>query len=233
MHEPETHLTLEAPGGLVRVRAECRNGKAERIFIQNLPSFADRIAVPLEVEGLGTLTVDTAYGGDSFVVADAAALGLEISEGEAADIARMGVAITRAANEQLGFSHPENPEWDHISFCAFCGSLSETGEGLIGKSAVAIQPGKVDRSPTGTAVSARMALMAAKGQMQQGQYFEAVSIIGSRFTGRILGTTQVGGRPAITPEISGRGWITGLHQHMLDPDDPWPQGYRLCDTWGV
>ncbi|WP_170412410.1 trans-3-hydroxy-L-proline dehydratase [Ruegeria arenilitoris] len=233
MQEPETYMTLEAPGGLVRVRAECRDGKAQRIHVQNLPSFADRIAVPLEVPGVGRLTVDTAYGGDSFVVVDAAALGIEIVENEARDIARMGVAITNAANEQLGFAHPENPDWNHISFCAFCGPLETTETGLTGKSAVAIQPGKVDRSPTGTAVSARMALMAAKGQMTVGQTFEAVSIIGSRFTGRIAAETRVGDRPAITPEISGRGWITGIHQHMLDPDDPWPGGYRLSDTWGV
>ncbi len=233
MQEPETHLTLEAPGGLVRVRAECRDGKAERIFVQNLPSFADRIAVPLEVEGLGTITVDTAYGGDSFVVVDAGSVGFEIVEAEAKDIARLGVAITNAANSQLGFSHPENADWDHISFCAFCGPLAETETGLTGKSAVAIQPGKVDRSPTGTAVSARLALMAAKGQIRPGQNFEAVSIIGSSFTGRIVETTTVGDRPAIVPEISGRGWVTGIHQHMLDPDDPWPEGYRLSDTWGA
>lgn len=233
MQEPETLLTLEAPGGLVQVRAECRNGKAERIFVQNLPSFADRIGVPLEVEGLGTIIVDTAYGGDSFVVIDAAALGFEIVEAEAKDIARLGVAITNAANTQLGFSHPQNADWNHISFCALCGPLGETETGLTGRSAVAIQPGKVDRSPTGTAVSARMALMAAKGQMRRGQTFEAVSIIGSRFTGRIVEETRVGDRPAIVPEISGRGWITGTHQHMLDPDDPWPGGYRLSDTWGA
>ncbi|EEW60767.1 proline racemase [Ruegeria sp. TrichCH4B] len=233
MQEPETHMVLEAPGGLVKVRAECSNGKAQRIFVQNLPSFADKLQVPLEVEGLGTITVDTAYGGDSFVVVDAQALGFEIVESEAKDIARLGVHITDAANAQLGFCHPENPEWDHISFCAFCGPLTPTDTGLTGKSAVAIQPGKVDRSPTGTAVSARMALMAARGQLQIGQTFDAVSIIGSRFSGRILDNTEVGDRPAIVPEISGRGWVTGVHQHMLDPEDPWPGGYRLSDTWGA
>ncbi|WP_417474401.1 trans-3-hydroxy-L-proline dehydratase [Leisingera sp.] len=233
MQEPETHMVLEAPGGLVRVRAECRNGKAERIFVQNLSSFADKIQVPLEVDGLGTITVDTAYGGDSFVVVDAQALGFDIVESEAKDIARLGVRITDAANEQLGFSHPENPDWDHISFCAFCGPLSKTETGFSGKSAVAIQPGKVDRSPTGTAVSARMALMAARGQLKIGQTFDAVSIIGSRFSGRIVEPAKVGGRDAIVPEISGRGWVTGIHQHMLDPDDPWPDGYRLSDTWGA
>ncbi len=233
MQEPETILTLEAPGGLVRVRAECRGGKAERIHVQNLPSFAGKLSVPLEVPRLGTLTVDTAFGGDSFVVVDAAKLGFDITQDEAREIARTGVTITNAANAQLGFSHPENPDWTHISFCAFCGPLEKTPTGWRGKSAVAIQPGKVDRSPTGTAVSARMALMAAKGQMTVGQTLEAVSIIGSRFTGRIVRETQVGAQPAIIPEISGRGWITGTHQHMLDPDDPWPGGYRLSDTWGV
>jgi proline racemase len=233
MKEPVTELTLEAPGGLVRVRADCRNGKAERIHVRNVASFADKLSVPLEVDGLGTLTVDTAFGGDSFVVVNAEALGFEISENEAKDIAHLGVRITNAANEQLGFKHPEMPDWSHISFCAFAGTLSETPTGLAARSAVAIQPGKVDRSPTGTAVSARMALLHSRGQMKAGQTFEATSIIGSTFTGKIGGETSVGGKPAILPEISGRGWITGIHQHMLDPDDPWPTGYRLSDTWGA
>lgn len=233
MQEPITKMVLEAPGGLVHIRAECNNGKAERIHVQNVPSFADKIGVSLNVPGLGEIHVDTAYGGDSFVIVDAAALGFDIVESEARDIARVGVAITNAANTQLGFSHPENPAWDHISFCAFCGPLTKTEKGFSGKSAVAIQPGKVDRSPTGTAVSARLALMAAKGQMQPGQEFEAISIIGSSFTGKIIKSTTLGSRAAIVPEISGRGWVTGIHQHMLDPDDPWPEGYKLSDTWGV
>ncbi|TYC60970.1 hypothetical protein FMN50_06945 [Rhodobacterales bacterium] len=231
--EPVTELVLEAPGGLVKVRADCSNGKAQRIHVRNVPSFADRLDAPLEVEGLGTLSVDTAYGGDSFVVVDAKALGFAIEESEAGDLARLGVRITNAANEQLGFSHPDNPDWDHISFCAFCGPVSRGADGLGGRSAVAIRPGKVDRSPTGTAVSARMALMAARGDMKVGETFVVTSIIGSRFTGKILERTSVGGKDAIVPEISGRAWLTGIHQHMLDPDDPWPGGYRLSDTWGA
>ncbi|MCL4159712.1 UNVERIFIED_CONTAM: hypothetical protein GTU68_006159 [Idotea baltica] len=233
MQEPVTEMVLEAPGGLVRVRADCSNGKATRITVQNVASFADKIGVPLEVEGVGTLTVDTAYGGDSFVVVDAHSLNFEIVESEAKDIARLGVRITDAANQQLGFSHPENPDWDHISFCAFCGPLEAVPTGVASRSAIAIQPGKVDRSPTGTAVSARMALMASKGQMAVGQEFVATSIIGSAFTGKIEAATKVGDRAAIIPLVSGRGWITGIHQHMLDPDDPWPQGYKLSDTWGA
>jgi proline racemase len=233
MQEPETHLVLEAPGGLVKVRAECRNGKAERVFVQNLPSFAADLGVTLEVEGLGTLTVDTAYGGDSFVIVDAAALGLKLVAEEAHFIARTGVKITNAANRQLRFHHPENPDWTHFSFCLFAGPVSRDGHHLTAGSAVAVQPGKVDRSPTGTALSARMAVLHAKGEMGLDDRLTIVSVIGSTFEGRIVGQTAVGDRAAVIPEISGRGWITGIHQHMLDPADPWPEGYRLSDTWGA
>ncbi|WP_435169244.1 trans-3-hydroxy-L-proline dehydratase [Falsirhodobacter sp. 1013] len=233
MQEPVTEIVLEAPGGLVRVRAECRNGKAERIFVQNLPSFAATLDTRLEVEGLGTLTVDTAYGGDSFVIVDAAALGIDLTTDNAHALATLGVRITNAANAALRFHHPDNCDWRHFSFCLFAGEVERTEHGLRTKAAVAIQPGKIDRSPTGTALSARMAVLHARGQMDQTDSLTAVSLIGSTFTGRILGETTVGGRPAILPEISGRAWITGMHQHMLDPADPWPEGYRLSDTWGA
>ncbi len=231
MSYPITEMVLEAPGGLVRVRAECADGKAQRIRVQNLPSFAGPLDQSLHVEGLGTIRVDIAYGGDSFVVVDAAALGFDLVADEARALAELGVRITNAANAQLPFHHPENAEWTHISFCLFAGPLSRDGSHLSARAAVAIQPGKIDRSPTGTAACARMALLHAKGLMQIGETFTARSIIDSEFHGTILDTTQVGPLPAILPEISGRAWITGTHQHMLDPDDPWPEGYRLSDTW--
>lgn len=233
MREPETRLTLEAPGGLVRVRAECRDGKAERIFVENLPSFAAELDARLEVEGLGTLAVDTAYGGDSFVIVDAAALGLRLAADEAHDIARLGVRIAAAANAQMRFHHPENPDWTHFSFCLFAGPVERAGNALRAGSAVTVQPGKIDRSPTGTALSARMAVLHARGEMGPDDRLTTVSVIGSTFEGRIAGTTTVAGIPAIVPEISGRAWITGTHQHLLDPADPWPEGYRVSDTWGV
>ena len=232
MQEPITNMLLESPGGLIEVVARCKNGKAESISVQNLPSFADMLNVPIEVEGVGTLIVDTGYGGDSFVVVEAEPLGFNLVQDEAADLAKLGMLITKTANEQLGFSHPGERDWNHISFCAFCGPLSSTTSGLKGKSAVAVRPGKIDRSPTGTAVSARMAIMHAKGLLQVGQTFDALSIIDSKFTGRIIKEETVSGKPAIIPEITGRAWITGTHQHLLDPDDPWPEGYRLKDTWG-
>jgi proline racemase len=191
MVEPMTDMVLEAPGGLVRVRATCRNGKAEKISVQNLPSFVADLNLSLDVPPLGIIRVDTAFGGDSFVVVDAAELGFDLVASEAKALADLGVAITNAANAQLRFHHPENPNWTHFSFCLFAGPITRDGDHLTTSAAVAIQPGKIDRSPTGTAASA----------------------------------------PAIIPEISGQAWITGTHQHMLDPTDPWPEGYRLSDTW--
>ena len=133
---------------------------------------------------------------------------------------------------QLGFHHPGLTDWRHVSFCLFAGVLEQRASGLAAKSAVAVKPGKIDRSPTGTAVSARMAVLHARGMLQKGQSLTATSIIGSQFEGRIADTLTLYDRMAIIPEISGRAWITGTHQLMLDPEDPWPYGYRLSDTWG-
>ena len=233
MTEPETRIVLEAPGGLVEITAECSGGKAERITLLNVPSFAARLDAKLEVAGLGTLTVHTAYGGDSFVMADAAALGFAIAPDEAREIAETGMRITEAANEQLGFHHPANPDWRHISFCQIAGPIEHdpAESALTMRNAVTIRPGKIDRSPTGTGLSARMAVLHARGRMQVGDRLIARSIIDSRFDGRIESETAIGDTPAILPSISGRAWITGTHQHTLDPRDPWPEGYRIGDTW--
>ena len=229
--EPETVLTLEAPGGLVEARVAVRGGRAERVTIRNVPSFADRLDAALEVAGIGTLTVDTAYGGDSFVIADAAALGFRLTPDEARDIAETGVRITAAASEQLGFTHPSMPDWNHVSFCQVAAPVDVKDGVATGRNAVAIRPGKIDRSPTGTGCSARMAVLHARGRLGVGDRFTGVSLIGSEFHCTIAAETEVAGRPAIVPTIQGRAWVTGVHQYMLDPTDPWPRGYRLSDTW--
>ena len=230
MQEPITRMVLEPPGGLIEVEAECRGGKAERIRVRNVPSFADRLDARIEVEGLGTLTVDTAYGGDSFVLVDAASVGMRIAPDQARDLAEMGVRITRAANEQLGFRHPANG-WNHISFCQFTDPLSRKDGVLYGRNAVAIRPGKIDRSPTGTGCSARMAVLHARGQMRVGDRFVGRSIIDTKFHCSIADAVELNGKPAISPIISGRAWIIGTKQLMVDPADPFPGGYRLSDTW--
>jgi proline racemase len=231
MTEPETVSMLEAPGGLVEARATCRDGKVERVRIRNVPAFADRLDAVLEVGGIGTLTVDTAYGGDGFVIVDAAALGFALTPDEARDLAVTGMRITAAANQQLGFRHPENPDWSHISFCQIAAPLVHEDGVAVSRNAVAIRPGKIDRSPCGTGCSARLAVLHARGVLRVGDRMIGRSIIGSQFDCRIEAAAQVGDRAGIVPSIEGQAWITGTHQHMLDPTDPWPGGYRLSDTW--
>ncbi len=233
MQEPITEFTLEAPGGLVPVKAYCENGKAQSIEVSNVASFADQLDVHLEVEGVPTLTVDTAYGGDSFVIVDATELGFEIIPDEAKDITTIGTKITAAANEQLGFSHPTNADWNHISFCQIALPLSNDNGVPVSRNSVVIDPGKLDRSPCGTGCSARMAVLNAKGLLNKGDRLIGRSIIDSRFDCSIVSETKIGELIAIIPSIRGRAWITGTHQIMLDPDDPWPGGYRLSDTWPI
>ena len=231
MQEPVTRLTLEAPGGLVHVEAGCRAEKVQWIRVRNVPSFAHQLEQPLEIAGTGTIIVDTAYGGDSFVIADATALGLALQPDEARDLAELGVRFSSAATEQLGFDHPDNPDWTHISFCLFATPIEQQGQQMRTRHAVAIRPGKIDRSPTGTGVSARLAVLHARGLAGPGDELVARSIIDSQFIGRIEATTTVGDLPAIVPSIEGRAWITGTRELQLDPEDPWPYGYRVADTW--
>ena len=233
MQEPITEFILEAPGGLVPIKAYCENGKANSIEIHNVASFADKIDVSLEVEGVGTLLVDTAYGGDSFVLVDAKKLGFDITPDEAKDLARVGSKITAAANQQLGFSHPENKDWNHISFCEFAHPIFEEGGIKVSKNTVVIDPGKLDRSPCGTGCSARMAVLHAKGDLKKGDRMIGRSILDSRFDCQIVEEVLIGNQIAIIPSIKGRAWITGTHQLELDDDDPFPNGYRLSDTWPI
>lgn len=231
MNEPETRLTLEAPGGVIEVIATCRDGRVTRTRTINHPSFACQLDAEIEVPAIGRLKADIAYGGDSFVIVDAHALGFEIVPEEARRIVKMGMDILQAANEQIGFSHPANPDWRHISFCQFAAPLTEEQGVKSGRSAVVIRPGKIDRSPCGTGCSARMAALHARGELAVGERFIGRSILDSRFDCRIEEELAVGALPAIRPSLAGRAWLTGTRQVFVDPDDPWPEGYRIADTW--
>ena len=229
MREPETTLRLEAPAGVVEVRAACRDGRCESVELTNVPCFADRLDAPLEVEGFGTITVDVAFGGMWYAVADAHALGFALEPAEARDLSLAGERIRAAAREQLPCVHPENPEIAGVSIV----QLAEPwqGVGAVSKNAVVVAPGRLDRSATGTGLSARMAALHARGLMRAGDSMTHASVIGSRFEGRIVEETTVAGRPAIVPAIRGSAWITGVTQVLVDPGDPFPEGYLLSDTW--
>ncbi|HTO24254.1 MAG TPA: proline racemase family protein [Gaiellaceae bacterium] len=229
MQEPETTLRLEAPAGVVEVRAACRDGRCESVELTNVPCFADRLDAPLEVDGLGTLVVDVAFGGMWYAIADAHALGFALEPAEARDLSLAGERIRAAAREQLPCAHPENPEIAGVSIV----ELAEPwqGVGKVTRNAVVVAPGRLDRSATGTGLSARMAALHARGLMKAGDAMTHASVLGSTFDGRIVSETTVGDRAAIVPAIRGSAWITGVTQVVVDPTDPFPEGYLLTDTW--
>jgi proline racemase len=229
LQEPETTLRLEAPAGLVEVTARCSHGRVESVELTNVPSFAERLDARLEVEGLGTLTVDVAFGGMWYAIADASALGFAIEPHEARDLSRVGELIRAAAREQLSCVHPENAEIAGVSIVQIAAPWCGVGE--VTRNAVVVAPGRLDRSATGTGLSARMATLHARGLMGVRDAMTHASPIGSTFDGRIVAETTVGDRPAIVPAIRGSAWIMGLSELYLDADDPFPEGYLLSDTW--
>ena len=229
LREPETTLRLEAPAGPVEIRAVCDDGRVESVELTNVPSFADQLDARLDVPGLGAVTVDVAYGGMWYAIADAAALGFELEAHEARELSRVGELIRDAARDQLNCVHPENPEIAGVSIV----ELAEPwrGIGAVSRNAVVVAPGRLDRSATGTGLSARMAALHARGLLGVGDSMTHASPIGSTFDGRIVAETSVGGRPAIVPAIRGSAFITGITQVVVDPYDPFPEGYLLSDTW--
>jgi trans-L-3-hydroxyproline dehydratase len=231
MQEPVTRFCIEVPGGVVEITARCQAGKCVSVEIANVPSFVDRLDAPLEVPGVGTLAVDVAYGGMFYALVDATRLGYRLVADEARELALLGERIRRAAREQWEVVHPENPGIRGVSIV----QLNEPfrGPGAVTRNTCIVAPGRSDRSPTGTGTCARMAVLHARGQLRVGEGLTHASLIGSIFEGRILGTTTLVDRSAILPAIRGRGWITGYHEYVLDPSDPFPAGYLLPDTWGV
>lgn len=231
IREPVTELSLETPGGLIGVTCQCRDGKVLQVKFRNVPSFVQYLDAEVEVEGLGTIRMDVAYGGMHFALVDAGALGFRLTPDEARDLCVVGQKIKEAACKQLRVIHPGNPEIRDITNFEFMGPVRRKGKALTARNTVIVSPGRIDRSPCGTGTSARMATMHARKQIRKGQLFDHESIIGTHFLGEVVGTTRVGDTPAIIPTVAGRGWLTSIGQYGYDPDDPFPEGYTLSDTW--
>lgn len=233
MQEPVTRLALDMPAGRVDITARCRNGKCESVAIENVPAFALKLDAPIEVEGVGRMTIDIAYGGMIFAIVDAAKLGFKLEASEARALADLGEKIRVAARAQAPVAHPQLPDIRGVSIVQFAGPVRREGNRLVARNTCIVSPGRSDRSPTGTGTCARMAVLHARGQLKVGEGLTHESLIGSRFIGTVRGETTVGGLTAILPTVEGRAWITGYHQYIVDPTDPWPDGYRLSDTWGT
>lgn len=239
--EPITKLTLDTPAGVVHVEAEVRDSQVVRVTFENVPSFAVHLNAPVEVPQLGTVYVDVAYGGMFYVIADAAALGLRLTPDEGRDITRIGEMIKAATREQLPVVHPENSGISGVTIAQLSGAATKVG--AHAKNAVVVSTGQlnwarpstwtgaIDRSPCGTGTSAKMATLYAKGKLALNEDFVHEGILGTTFTGRLIRETKVGQYRAVVPTISGRAWITGFAQYVLDADDPFPEGFTVGDIW--
>ena len=227
MIEPKTKIILDTPSGLVPTLATCKDGKCVSVSVDVVPSFVEHSDYPLKVTGLGTINVDVAFGSCYFVLVDAEELGFSIVPDEARNLVELGNRIRQAACEQIVVCHPELEEMNEIEYVLFCaGSGDKIRNGNV------MYPGRMDRSPCGTGTAARLAVLHAKGQISVNEEIESNSIIDSVFNARIIGTTMVGDRNAVLPQISGRAWIYGSYLLGVDPTDPYPLGYTLTDTWG-
>jgi proline racemase len=241
MTEPVTELTLEAPAGLIRIRAECRDGKVTAVTFRNVPAFATHLDAPVEVPQLGTVTVDVAYGGMFYVIADAEPFGLRLTPDEGADIVRITEMIKAAAAEQLPVVHPEQPGFTGITIGQLSAPAHDAANdrrnavtvstGALDWERPATWTGAIDRSPRGTGTCAKMATLAARGRLAVGDTFRHEGILGTVFTGRVAETTTVGEYRAIVPTITGQAWITGFASYVLDPTDPFPDGFTIGDIW--
>jgi proline racemase len=241
MVEPITELTLEAPAGLIRVSAACRGGKVTGVTFRNVPAFATHLDVPVEVPQLGTVIVDVAYGGMFYVIADAERFGLRLAPDEGSDITRITEMIKAAAADQLPVVHPDQPGFAGISIGQLSGPAHDPANsrrnavtvstGSLDWDRPATWTGAIDRSPCGTGTSAKMATLVAKGQLRVGDEFRHEGILGTVFTGRVLEETTIGPYRGIVPSITGQAWITGFASYVVDPTDPFPDGFTIGDIW--
>jgi len=242
MREPVTELTLESPAGLVRIRAECSQGKVTSVTFRNVPAFAVYLDTLIHVPHLGQVSVDVAYGGMFYVIAPAAQFGLRLLPEEGHEIARIGEMVKAAAREQLPVIHPQQPGFQGITISQLSGPPSHpqadcknavvVSSGELDWQRPATWTGAIDRSPCGTGTCAKMAVLHAKGELQLQQDFRHEGILGTIFTGRLLEETRVGDYPAVVPTITGQAWITGFSSYVIDESDPFPEGFTLGDIWG-
>ena len=222
--EPITTIRLDTPAGLVIARVDVSDGHADSVTIENVPSFSVRLDDTVEVPGYGTVQYSLAFGGNFYAMVDLEAVGLEFDRGNQHEILTAGLAIMNAINET---DPPKHPEIDGVNHCHHVEFIAQGSTSKFSRHAMAIYPGWFDRSPCGTGTSARMAELWARGELGLGEDFVNESFIGSRFTGRLIRETTVAGIPAVIPSITGRAWVTGIGQYLLDPSDPFPTGFQF------
>ena len=228
MREPETVVTLETAAGLVTARAECRYGKCERVHLDMVPAFVEALDVPLVSDRWGRIKADICYGGVFYALVDVGQVGLVIAPGNAARLAEIGMALKADFNSAHDIIHPQIPAISGIAYVMFR-QILPSGET---RTATIMPPGRLDRSPCGTGSSAHLAALYQRGNIAVGETITTCSVIGSRFDVTLTGVSEVAGRPAVLPRISGRGWRFGETVIDSDPGDIFADGYAVSDVWG-
>ena len=231
-NEPFTNFILEAPGGLISIKAEVKNKITKSVEIENLSSFVDLLDAKLKTQNFGEIIVSTVFGGDTFIICNARDFNLTIEPKNAKKFVEISKEIIKIANHEFGFSHPTISSLDYISFCQFIEPVQvNSSQQKEGWNTVCIRPGKLDRSPCGTGTSARLALMKEKNEIDVNEVFISRSIIGSTFETKIKEQFISNGKKMIKPLIKGSAFITGKQELYVSKNDPFPEGYRLNDTW--
>lgn len=246
MTEPETIVRIDTASGLVEAIASVSGDKVTSVRVRNVPAWVAHLGRPIEVPEYGRVAADVAFGGQFYVQATAASMGVDLDPANAQEIVRAGMALLASAREQVPVRHPVAPEIDQISLVMLHEPAERAADGSLTARASVILPngelvaadpaswrGSLDRSPCGTGTSARMACLHARGELGLDEPFHHRGILGTTFTGRLHERTTVGDHDAVVPSIEGRAWITGSHQHVLDPSDPFPRGYTLGDIWAA
>ncbi|WP_409320272.1 proline racemase family protein [Pseudomonas putida] len=228
MQEPQTTVVLDTPAGLVTATATCKDGRCLGVSLDMMPAFVEALDVQVETVEHGMLNVDIAFGGVYYALIDVAQVGMAIEPGSARRLADLGAALREVINRQVNVRHPLYPQIDQIAYVMFRHRLDDT----VYQTCTTLPPGRVDRSPCGTGSSANLATLAARGLVAAGSQLTSRSIIGSEFKVQMRGTSEVGARPAVLPQIQGRAWIYSIEQHGVDPHDPLVGGFMLSDTWG-
>jgi len=223
--EPFTEIVFDAPAGLVRAKVKVENGKAKGVTVRNVPAFLYKKDVELEIPPYGNVKIDIAFGGSFFALAKAKDFGISVEKRYTSELIDIGMKIRQAANDVVPVIHPENPHIRSIDLTEISDSPSHPDAHM--KNIVILGNKSVDRSPCGTGTCAKMAALYAEGKLQLGQDFVHESILGTLFTGRLVGTTKVGDFDAVVPEITGRAFITAVSHFMIDDEDPLKYGFSL------
>ena len=223
--EPETAIGIDTPAGLVRAYATVTGGKVTSVRFHNVPSFVLALDETVRVPGLGEVRYDLAFGGAFYAYVQAEDTGVTCAPQDFRPLIEKGVAIKQAIMASRAIPHPFEEDLSFLYGTIFVGPPQEAG--AHSRNVCIFAEGEVDRCPTGTGVSGRLAIHHARGEIEAGQSLVVESIIGTRFTGRIIETTNFGPYPAIIPEIEGTAHITGRHEFLIDPDDPLREGFIL------